>query len=96
METVGAPLPGLVIHDDVNRDSIDPRSITKVWLENLQQKISQDQLRDVSELFIDESWWRDIVALSWNITTKSGANEIGLYLQSQATKSGFGEFNIID
>jgi hypothetical protein len=67
METVAAPLPRLVLHD-VNRDSIDPR----------QQHISQDQLRDVSELFIDESWWRDIVGLSWNITTKSGTNEIGL------------------
>ena len=96
METVAAPLPRLVFHDDVNRDSIDPRSITKTWLDKLQQKISQNQLRDVSELFIDECWWRDIVALSWNITTKCGRNEISQYLQSQAAKSGFGQFNVVD
>jgi hypothetical protein len=96
MESAAASLPTLVLHDDVDRDSIDPRSITKAWLENLQQKISQDQLKDVSELFIDESWWRDIVGLSWNITTKRGANDISQYLQSQAAKSGFGHFNVID
>ncbi|KFZ03221.1 hypothetical protein V502_11126 [Pseudogymnoascus sp. VKM F-4520 (FW-2644)] len=96
METVAAPLPSLMLHDDVNRDSIDPRSITKTWLEKLQQKISQNQLRDVSELFIDECWWRDIVVLSWNITTKCGRNETSQYLQSQAAKSGFGRFNVVD
>ena len=96
METAAAPLPTLVLHDDVKPDSIDPLSITKTWLKKLQQKISQNQLGDVSELFIEESWWRDIVALSWNITTKHGRNDIGQYLQSQAAKSGFGQFNIIN
>lgn len=96
METVHAPLPSLVLHDDVNRDSIDPRSITKTWLENLLQRISLNQLSDVSELFIDECWWRDIIALSWNITTKCNRNEVSQYLQSQAAKSGFGQFNVVD
>ena len=96
MEKVGAPLPRLVLHDEVNRDSIDPRSITKAWLDNLQQKISQEQLKEVSDLFIDESWWRDIIGLSWNITTKRGTNEISQYLQSQAAKSGFRQLRITD
>ncbi|KFY89265.1 hypothetical protein V498_06476 [Pseudogymnoascus sp. VKM F-4517 (FW-2822)] len=96
METVAAPLPSLVFHDEVNRGSIDPRSITETWLQNLQQKVSENQLRDVSELFIDECWWRDIVALSWNITTKCGRNEISQYLQLQAAKSGFGQLNVVD
>lgn len=96
MDTVAAPLPSLVLHDEVNRGSIDPRRITETWLQNLQQKVSQNQLRDVSELFIDECWWRDIVALSWNITTKCGRNEISQYLQLQAAKSGFGQLNVVD
>ena len=95
METAAPPLPQLVLHDDSTRDSIDPGSIAKTWLENLQTKLSQDQLGDVSDLFIDDSWWRDIVGLSWNITTKRGTNEISQYLQSQAAKSGFGQFNVI-
>jgi hypothetical protein len=96
METAAAPLPQLVLHDDSTRDSIDPDSITKTWFENLQTKLSQDQLGDISDLFIDDSWWRDIVGLSWNITTKHGTKEISQYLQSQASKSGFGQFNSID
>jgi hypothetical protein len=54
METVAAPLPRLMLHDDVNRALIYPRSITKTWLEKLQRQISQGELRDVSDLFIDE------------------------------------------
>jgi hypothetical protein len=96
MEKAAAPLPQLVLHDESTRASIVPASIAKTWLENLQTKLSQDQLGDVSDLFIDDSWWRDIVGLSWNITTKRGTNEIGQYLQSQASKSGFGNFNVID
>lgn len=96
MESAGAPLPSLVLHEDTIKDSIDPHGITKAWLEILQLKISQDQLNDTSELFIAESWWRDIVGLSWNITTKKGASEIGQYLQSRVTKSGFGKFNVIN
>jgi hypothetical protein len=84
-----------VLHDDSTRDSIDPGSIANTWLENLQTKLSQNQLGDVSDLFIDDYWWRDIVGLSWNITTKRGTNEISQYLQSQAAKSGFGQFNVI-
>ena len=96
MEMVAAPLPVLELHPDVHRDSIDPCSITKLWLEKLQLKISQNLLIDDSELFIEESWWRDIVALSWNITTKRGRNDINQYLQSHAGKNGFGKFNVVD
>jgi hypothetical protein len=96
METAAAPLPQLVLHDESTRDSIDHGSIAKTWLENLQTRLSQDKLGDVSDLFIDDSWWRDIVGLSWNITTKRGTNEISQYLQSQASKSGFESFNVID
>ena len=96
MEKEGAPLPKLVLHHDINRDSIDARSIPKAWLNNLQKKIFQGQLKDISELFIDESWWRDIIGLSWDITTKRGTNEISQYLQAQTAKSGFGQFDMID
>lgn len=96
METTAAPLPSLVLHDNLELHSTNPRSIAQAWLKNLQTKISQNQLRDVSDLFIGESWWRDIIGLSWNITTKRGTNEISQYLQSQAAKSGFGNFRIIE
>jgi hypothetical protein len=96
MEKAAAPLPTLVLHDGVDRDSIDPLGIAKSWLKDLQQKLSKNQLIEFSDLFIDESWWRDILGLSWNITTKRGMQEIGQYLQSQAAKSGFSQFKVID
>jgi hypothetical protein len=96
MENPAAPLPRLVLHHDANRDSIDPSGIAKTWLENLQKKISEDKLGNVSDLFIDDCWWRDVVGLSWNITTKRGTDEISKYLQSQAAKSGFGQLKAMD
>jgi len=96
MESAAAPLPSLILHDDSTRDSIDPGAIAKTWLENLQTKISHEKFSDVSDLFIEDSWWRDIIGLSWNITTKRGTSAISQYLQSQASESGFGNFNIIN
>jgi hypothetical protein len=96
METVAAPLPTLVLHDEVPQDSIDPRSITQTWLSNLQHKISQNQLSDVSDLFISDCWWRDIIALSWDITTKRGHHETSQFLHQHAAASGFGQLTVID
>jgi hypothetical protein len=96
METAAAPLPTLVLHEGVDRDSTNALDIARTWLRDLQQKVSEDQFNDASGLFIEESWWRDILGLSWNITTKRGRHEIGQYLQSQTAKSGFGQFNVID
>lgn len=96
MENQAAPLPALVLHNDTNRDAIDPGSVARLWLKNLQERISQGNLADVSDLFIDDCWWRDILGLSWDITTKHGRDEISRYLQSQAAKSGFGQFCVGD
>ncbi|RDW62447.1 hypothetical protein BP6252_11880 [Coleophoma cylindrospora] len=96
MDNPAVPLPELVLHDIASRESIDPRSIVKGWLANLEEKISQDDLGNISSLFIDDCWWRDIVGLSWDITTKRGMSEVSQYLQAQAKKSGFGQLNVID
>lgn len=93
MESAAAPLPELRLHDE---KPIDIGIIAKTWLESFQKKISQDQLEDISDLFIDDCWWRDILALSWDITTKHGNDQVSRYLQSQAIKSGFGQLAIID
>ncbi|KFX91454.1 hypothetical protein O988_07743 [Pseudogymnoascus sp. VKM F-3808] len=96
METIAAPLPSLVLHGEVDQASIDPHSITQAWLSNLQHKISQNQLNDISDLFISDCWWRDIIALSWDITTKRGTNETAQFLHLHAALSGFGQLNVID
>jgi hypothetical protein len=96
MENPAAPLPQLMLHDASTRDSIDPARIAKYWFKDLHAKISQQQFKDLSNIFIDDSWWRDIVGLSWDITTKRGATDISQYLSVQIPKCGFGNLNIID
>ena len=96
MENPAAPLPKLVLHPCTDRESIDPTNIAKTWLKDLEGEISRDQLENISDLFIDDCWWRDIVGLSWDITTKHGTNEVSKYLQSQAVSSGFGQLEVLD
>lgn len=95
METKAAPLPSLGLHEDVDRNSINPHGIVENWLHKLQQKISGNVKMDTSDLFIEECWWRDMLALSWNITTKRGRNNIDQYLSVCASKSAFGSFDIL-
>jgi putative flavoprotein involved in K+ transport len=54
------------------------------WLAALEQALANPQSADWDALFVGESYWRDFVALTWNIATFEGAEAIGAMLASQA------------
>lgn len=47
--------------------SIDPREIAQAWLSSLENALTTNS--SLSGLFHEESWWRDMVALDWNLRT---------------------------
>lgn len=54
------------------------------WLAALEEALRDSGSADWNALFADESWWRDFVALSWNIVTCEGPEAIGAMLARQA------------
>ncbi|KAK9443242.1 Monooxygenase [Metarhizium brunneum] len=78
--TVLPSLPELRLHTP--RDAIDAQAIVAQWLSQLQKCFEQRVYDDMAHLFIDDCWWRDILGLAWDFTTKQGRDTIGAYLTS--------------
>ncbi|KIY03005.1 uncharacterized protein Z520_01471 [Fonsecaea multimorphosa CBS 102226] len=88
-----ASIPPLKLHDGVNRDEINASDIVADWLAALEKRPKNGLSTDLSDLFIDDCWWRDFTALSWDIVAKHGLEDVAEYLTSSTT--GFGQLTAI-
>ena len=79
-----ATIPELSLSDGVKRDQIDPEKIFDDWLSKLGLRFSERSYGDLSDLFIDNCWWRDVLSFSWDLTSKHGQENIKTYLKSSA------------
>lgn len=81
---MAATLPILSLQPGVDRELIDAPKIASDWLSKLEKHIGNSTLQDASTLFLEECWWRDIIALSWDWTSKHGFQAILKYLLSSS------------
>ncbi|KIW28125.1 uncharacterized protein PV07_07807 [Cladophialophora immunda] len=88
-----ASIPPLTLHAGVNRDQINAGDIVADWLAALEKRPKNGLSTDLSDLFIDDSWWRDFAGLSWDIVTKHSLEDVAEYLTSSTT--GFGQLTAI-
>ncbi|GKT94625.1 flavin-binding monooxygenase [Colletotrichum tofieldiae] len=58
-------IPALTLQDGVEKEQVDAERISTDWLTRLERRFSEKSFSDLSDLFIDSCWWRDIVGLSW-------------------------------
>jgi len=58
-------------------------SATDQWLSDFDSALSAGDSEAAAALFHDESFWRDLVAFTWNIKTLEGPDEIRAMLEAQ-------------
>ncbi|KAI8945807.1 flavin-binding monooxygenase [Xylaria longipes] len=73
-------IPALTLHDGITKEQIDVESVCTEWLKILERSFTSRCFDNLSPLFIDNCWWRDIVGLSWNFTSKHGYDAITAFL----------------
>ena len=55
----------------------DPaRAIVQSWLDRLDAALTAGDARAAAQLFADDSYWRDLVAFTWNLRTSEGRDQI--------------------
>ncbi|KAL1612552.1 hypothetical protein SLS60_000779 [Paraconiothyrium brasiliense] len=77
-------LPDLKLQQGVQKEDIDAKLVTTNWLSQLERSFAEQNMDGLMNLFIDNCWWRDIVALSWDFSCKQGQEAIRNYLVSAA------------
>ena len=51
-------------------------AVAQQWLTNLQQCLAARDITKTLELFVDDCFWRDLLAFTWNIRTLEGREAI--------------------
>lgn len=53
-------------------DTVDATTIAQHWADGLEDAVASGDPRAVAELFEEDGFWRDLIALTWNLHTSEG------------------------
>lgn len=68
--------------------------IAQKWLSKLESIFSSAKFSALSELFNEDSWWRDILALQWDFRTIHGRQEIEEFLVENQQSGPLSSFRL--
>ncbi len=63
--------------------SVHPTQAASAWLADFNNALESQDIDAVMELIGDDSYWRDLVAFTWNIRTQEGPDAIRKMLQAR-------------
>ncbi|KAJ5633917.1 hypothetical protein N7528_001759 [Penicillium herquei] len=75
---------------------VDPQTIIQQWFNNLQAQILRPDSINLTGLFHSESWWRDMLALDWDMRTLHTASEIQDFLRKRQSQAQLSSFKLQD
>ena len=58
---------------DVEPTSVDAPEVFSAWLDRFGAAMQSSDVPAVTALLSDDCWWRDLLALSWDMSTYHGA-----------------------
>jgi hypothetical protein len=70
LDRLGADIP----------ESVDARGIANDWFQHFSRYIDAADTSSLAELVLEDAFWRDILALTWEFRTFVGANKIATFL----------------
>ena len=78
-------LLGVTVSDDV-----DATGIGNAWVTSFGQFVQARDIPGILSLFDSQPWWRDIFALTWDLRTFQGPQEITKFLEDRFEETQFG------
>lgn len=74
--------------------AVDVRSIAQQWITNLESLLSNGEYPRLSELFQEDSWWRDMLAFEWDLHTIQNRSAIQEFLHRNQPRSQLSGFRL--
>lgn len=72
----------------------DARAVIQQWLVALETALLNPETLKIGSLFHEESWWRDMLALDWDMRTLHSAAEISEFLGAHQSKARLSNFRV--
>lgn len=73
-----------------------PKDIAQDWLDRFSNILSNGDFVRLADVFHEDSWWRDHVALDWDLRTIRGIDNISSYLRTQQPKAQMTSLALVD
>jgi hypothetical protein len=77
------PLPTLPRLDATVPNDLDVQKVASEWLDLLSNAIESNNPDKAVSLFVEDSWWRDMLALTWDFRTFRGVPAIKTFLRDR-------------
>lgn len=75
---------------------INPTKVVQEWLDRFSHVLSSGQTADLSSVIHEQAWWRDHLALSWDLRTLNSLQNIVDFLESRSAVFELGELKLVD
>lgn len=88
--------PHIIQLSKASSSTDDPQTIIQQWFHALQAQLSRPDSLDLTGIFHTESWWRDMLALDWDMRTLHTASEIQDFLRKRQGQTQLSSFKLQD
>lgn len=76
-------------------DDLDASQVGKAWLTSFAQFVQAKDIPGILSLLDSEPWWRDVFALTWDLRTFQGPQEIKKFLEDRFEETQFGGIKFV-
>lgn len=87
--------PAIDNHNDKDNND-NPTTIAQEWLSSLSTVLRTHDFARLPELFHADSWWRDHLALQWDLRTIRGCEHISSFLERYQPSAQLASFKLQD
>ena len=74
---------------------VDAERIGREWVETFNQFVSSKDVKGVLSTMLEEGWWLDIFALTWDLRSFQSLDKIATFLEDKLEDSGFGTISFL-
>jgi hypothetical protein len=78
------------------KESINVRQIAQSWLDKFSKCLDNNDFSNVGDFFHEQSYWRDFVALQWDLRNIHGSEKISSFLQTHQPKAQLSQIRLQD
>ncbi|EMD41360.1 hypothetical protein CERSUDRAFT_79019 [Gelatoporia subvermispora B] len=82
-ETLTPTLPTLDKLGASLQDDLDVQKVAHAWFAAFSQHVSANNIDGLLSLFVEDAWWRDMLAFTWEFRTFHGQAKIKKFLQDR-------------
>lgn len=76
--------------------SVSPSEVATEWLNTFSTAIAQNDTAAILNLFLEDGFWKDVIALTWDLRTFEGRRDIEKLLDARLAATDLREFSLLE